>query len=101
MARKKLIKEKCEVCGMAEPKILQLHHIVERTEPNCTNEPENLVILCPSCHLSHHNGLIKILFVYPSTELPNKRTLIYEKDGKKNLDIDQPYCVPKNKSYKI
>ena len=44
---------------------------------------------------------LKIIGVYPSTKLPNKRTLIYELDGVKNLDIDVPYVQFKNKSFKI
>jgi hypothetical protein len=40
--------------------------------------------------------------VYPSTKLPNKRTLVYELDGKRNVEgIDIPYVQFKNKSFKI
>jgi hypothetical protein len=45
---------------------------------------------------------LKIIGVYPSTQLPNGRTLVYELDGKKNIEgIDQPYVEFKNKSFKL
>lgn len=104
MAKVKLIKNKCEIetCGITDPNLLQLHHIIERTETNTTNHPFNLAILCANCHQLNHGGRLKIIGVYPSTKLPNFRTLIYELDGKRNLeDVDCPYVTFENKSYKI
>lgn len=99
----KLIKNKCEIetCDVTDENLLQLHHIIERTEENTTNHPDNLAILCSNCHLLGHSGRLKIIGVYPSTKLPNKRILVYELDGKKNLDIDVPYLEFKNKTYKV
>jgi hypothetical protein len=100
----KLIKNKCEIesCQVMDPKLLQLHHIIERTELNTTNHDFNLAILCANCHIMTHTGRLKIIGVYPSTRLPNKRTLIYELDGKRNIEgIDVPYVEFKNKSFKI
>lgn len=99
----KLIKNKCEIecCDITDPNLLELHHIIERTELNTTNHPMNLAILCSNHHGCLHSGRLKIIGVYPSTKLPNKRTLVYELDGKKNIDIDIPYVEFVNKSFKI
>lgn len=100
----KLIKNKCEIesCNVTDPGLLELHHIIERTELNTTNHDFNLAILCANCHALTHTGRLKIIGVYPSTKLPNKRILIYELDGKRNIEgIDVPYVEFKNKSFKI
>lgn len=97
----KLIKNKCEIDECNETENLHLHHIVERTEVNTTNHPYNLCILCPNHHSYTHSGKLKIIGVYPSTKLPNKRTLVYELNGVKNIDINVPYIEFKNKSFKI
>lgn len=96
----KLIKEYCEVCGNKEICTLQLHHIVPRTDINCTNDNINLAIICSNCHLKTHNNVLKIIGVIPSTKKPNNRILIYEVDGIKNIDIEIPETF-KIKSYKI
>ena len=103
MRKTKLIKNKCEIetCDVDDPKLLELHHIVERSEINTTNHNYNLAILCGNCHAKTHTGWLKIIGVFPSTRLPNKRTLVYELDGKKNIDIDIHYIEFKNKSYKL
>lgn len=99
---KKLIKNKCEIEGCNETDHLHLHHIIERTEANTSNNILNLSILCPNHHNYVHSGRIKIIGVYPSTKLPNNRTLIYELDGKRNIEgIDTSYINFKNKSYKL
>lgn len=104
MTKSKLIKDKCEIetCTVTDPNLLQLHHIIERTEVNTNNNNFNLAILCANCHGLTHSGRLKIIGVYPSTQLPNGRTLVYELDGKKNIDgIDEPYVQFKNKSFKL
>lgn len=97
----KLIKNKCEIEGCSETDNLHLHHIVERTEINTTNNIFNLCILCPTHHAYVHSGRLKIIGIYPSTTPPNGRTVIYELDGKKNIDIDVPFVIFSNRSYKI
>jgi hypothetical protein len=99
--KRKLILNKCEIEGCNETQCLHLHHIIERTEENTTNNIFNLCILCPTHHAYVHSGRLKIYGILPSTQLPNKRTVIYELDGKKNLDIDGPFIDFKLKSYKI
>jgi hypothetical protein len=104
MRKSKLIKNKCEIesCSVTDPNLLQLHHIIERTEENTTNNNFNLAILCANCHGLTHSGRLKIIGVYPSTQLPNGRTLVYELDGKRNIEgIDKPYVEFKNKAFKI
>ncbi len=100
----KLVKNKCEIetCSVSDPKLLELHHIIERTELNTTNHDFNLAILCANCHAMTHTGRLKIIGVYPATLPPNGRILVYELDGKRNIEgIDKPYVEFKNKSFKI
>ena len=102
--KKKLIKNKCEVesCDVTAEEALHFHHIIERTMINTTNHPFNIAILCATHHEFVHAGKLKIIGVYPSTKLPNKRTLIYELDGKKNMEnINEPYVKFENKSFKL
>jgi hypothetical protein len=98
---KSLILDKCEIEGCEVTECLHKHHIIERTEINTNNHPLNLCILCPNHHSFVHAGLLKIIGVFPSTKPPNGRTVVYELNGKRNIDIDVPYIVFKNKSYKI
>jgi len=100
----KLIKNKCEVetCNVTDKNLLHLHHIIERTEINTTNNTYNLAILCANCHALTHSGRLRIIGVYPSTKLPNKRVLVYELDGIKNIpEIDSSYIKFENKSFRI
>ena len=96
-----LILNECEIESCNEIINLHAHHIIERTEENTNNNIFNIAVLCPSCHSKVHSGHIKIMGIFPSTKLPNKRTLVYEIDGKKNLNIDAPYVEFKNKSFKL
>lgn len=99
---KSLILNKCEIEGCNETENLHAHHIIERTEENTNNNVFNLAILCPNCHFKVHSNSIKIIGVYPSTKLPNKRTLIYQINGKKNIEgINMPYITFKNKTFNI
>lgn len=93
MRKRKLIKNQCEIfgCEVVDPKLLQLHHIKERTELDSTNDPFNLAILCSLHHNMVHIGRIEIIDTFPSTKLPNNRTLVYRLDGKLNVDITQEY----------
>lgn len=38
---------------------LEIHHL-EQVADGGTNEPTNLLALCPNCHTLHHNGIIPI-----------------------------------------
>jgi hypothetical protein len=100
---KKIIKNQCEIegCDVNVPEALHLHHIIERTEINTTNHIFNLAVICANHHAMVHSGRLKIIGIFPSTKLPNNRTLVYELDGKRNLDIEIPYINFKNKSFKI
>lgn len=100
----KLVKNRCEIdgCGMTDPAALHLHHIIERTELNTTNHDYNLAIICANHHEMTHSGRLRIIGVYPATIPPNNRILIYELDGKRNIDgIDEPMIRFKNKSFAI
>lgn len=104
MKTSKLIKNKCEIesCNVDIPEALHFHHIIERTQVNTTNNPWNLAILCAVHHEYVHANKLKIIGIYPSSKQPNNRVLVYELDGKKNIEgIDKPYVEFKNKSFKI
>lgn len=45
----------CEKCGEKNYSILQIHHIVQRKDGG-SDELDNLELLCPNCHYSHHFG---------------------------------------------
>ena len=45
----------CEICGMENYSILQIHHKKERCRGG-TDALTNLQLLCPNCHASHHLG---------------------------------------------
>jgi len=48
---------RCRNCG--KPHDLHVHHIVERAHGG-SNDPENLITLCRTCHSSVHAGVLKI-----------------------------------------
>lgn len=50
---------KCASPTCRYPITLDIHHL-EQISDNGSNEPENLVALCPNCHREHHNGVIPI-----------------------------------------
>lgn len=89
--KKGLILNKCEIETCTVTECLHLHHIIGRKEIGTNNHKTNLSILCPTHHSMVHAGKIKIIGIYPSTKLPNKRSLVYEIDGKKNIDINESY----------
>lgn len=45
----------CDNCGNSNYAILQVHHIKARAD-NGTNDLDNLVLLCPNCHMTQHHG---------------------------------------------
>ncbi len=56
-------KYKCQVCkGRRKSKRLEVHHIVFRSRGG-SDEAENLITLCSTCHKDLHNGNIKPNFV--------------------------------------
>lgn len=103
MKARKLILNKCEIesCNVNNPLLLERHHIIPRTDINTNNDNLNLAILCCNHHKLLDGGRLKIIGIFPSTKEPNFRTLVYELDGKKNIDINKPYIEFKNKSFKI
>jgi hypothetical protein len=100
--QKKLIPICCEICGNDNKPTLHKHHIVERTNINSNNDNFNLAVICANCHNMVHAGEIKIIGLYPSTKLPYKRTLIFERSGISNVPgITEPYYIPEPKQMRI
>jgi hypothetical protein len=98
----RLKKIQCEICGDTDTKILHRHHIVERTEPNTSNDDMNLAIICPNCHSKIHSGSIEIVGIFPSTQQPYGRTLVFKKDGVSNVPgLNEPYYKPQARSMRI
>lgn len=57
---KNLSDNECQLCHYkTEPRILEIHHILERCNGG-TNDPGNLIVLCPNCHSLVHHGFLKI-----------------------------------------
>jgi hypothetical protein len=101
---KKLIPSVCEICGNDNIVVLHKHHIVERTDPNMSNNEWNLAIICANCHNKIHFNppQIKIIGIFPSTKLPYGRTLIYEENGQSNApDLKDPPFKSKAESMRI
>jgi 5-methylcytosine-specific restriction endonuclease McrA len=93
--RKKLVPIICEICGENNKAVLHKHHIIERIDRNTTNHELNLAIVCSNCHNKIHAKQIELIGLYPSTQLPYGRTLVYKKDGISNVpDINEPYYKP-------
>jgi hypothetical protein len=99
---KKLVPSICEICGENNTAVLHKHHIVERTDPNTSNDDMNLAVVCANCHNKIHAKIIKVIGLYPSTKLPYARTLVFEINGVSNVPgITDPYYTPKAKSMKV
>ena len=45
----------CERCCNNNYAILQIHHVTERHKGG-TDDLDNLELLCPNCHMTHHHG---------------------------------------------
>lgn len=70
-ARKKLVAERgscCQLCEYKIEKVLQVHHIVEKSKGGLDIK-SNLIVVCPNCHSEIHAGLIDLL------QIENKRGL--------------------------
>lgn len=94
----------CEICGNKDIPTLQRHHIVERTDPECTNHHMNLAVVCANCHTLIHAGRLKIVGVFPGTRPPAGRIVVFIKDGICNvpeLKDAEPYFKPKPKAIKL
>ncbi|HEX2687431.1 MAG TPA: HNH endonuclease signature motif containing protein [Kofleriaceae bacterium] len=50
---------RCRVDGCRSSRGLELHHVVHRADGG-GHEAGNLVLLCSSCHLAHHRGVLAI-----------------------------------------
>jgi len=74
----KLKKDRCEVCGFNNPSALNIHHIIPKCDPRCTNNNYNLSIVCHTCHDLIHAGEITIIGVYDST---SGRKLMFFRQG--------------------
>ena len=48
---------KCECCGYDTLNICEVHHI---DKDRTNNELDNLIVLCPNCHMSIHKGCMFI-----------------------------------------
>lgn len=58
--------EQCVACGRGGENILQLHHLVYRSQGG-THTEENLATLCRDCHDDVHAGLLDVAYLewYP------------------------------------
>jgi hypothetical protein len=74
----KLHKDRCEICAFDIPAALNVHHIIPRCDPRCTNDNNNLAIVCHTCHDLIHAGEITIIGVYSST---GGRKLLWFREG--------------------
>jgi hypothetical protein len=95
-------KIKCEICAESSKSVLHYHHIIPQTDPGCTDDWINVCIVCSNCHNKIHADEIKVIGIFPSTQLPYKRTLVYEKNGICNVPgIDKEYIKPQQKKMRL
>jgi len=92
----KLLKDKCEVCGFDNPHAINIHHIIPRCDPRCSNDNNNLAILCHICHDLVHAGDIIIIGVYSSTAFMG-RTLMWHRKGEVPPLDEKYWLVTDNK----
>lgn len=52
----------CVLCGTGGENRLQLHHVVYRSQGGA-HRPENLVVVCMTCHESIHRGDTDVLLL--------------------------------------
>ena len=76
----KLIKETCEICKLTDKSVLHIHHIIPRCDPRCTNDNNNLAIVCSNCHNKIHSGDIIIIGVYSSTDVNGRKLMWFFKN---------------------
>ncbi len=50
---------RCRVPGCRSTRALEIHHIIHR-EHGGTHDPDNLALVCSSCHRAHHEGRLHI-----------------------------------------
>jgi hypothetical protein len=93
----------CEICSENNRAVLHRHHIIPRTDPLCTDEWDNVCVICSNCHNKTHAGQINIIGVFSSTKLPYKRTLVFEENGKCNVpDLASiPFKPTRSESMKV
>lgn len=93
----KLEKKKCEVCGLAQPKALEEHHAIPRSDPRSHNNNSNLVILCGSCHNLIHSGEVIIVGIYKST---GGRVVMHHRRGEESPLEEEYWLIKKNDKVK-
>lgn len=76
----------CEICNESQKSTLQYHHIIPRTDERCQDDWTNVCIICSNCHNKVHEGVINIKGILPSTILPYRRVVVYEENGKCNVE---------------
>lgn len=98
----RLTKNRCEICAYDKPEAINIHHIIPRCDPRCTNDNHNLAIVCHTCHDLIHAGEITIIGVYSST---GGRKLMWFKRGEEPpiekefwLIKDNPLVLRKGRS---
>lgn len=61
--RKQILVEQdytCQVCSLREPDIMEVNHILERSQyPELSRDRNNLEVLCPNCHRRKTNLFLR------------------------------------------
>lgn len=86
----------CEICKESNKSVLHFHHVIPRTDSNCTDDWKNVSVVCSNCHNKIHAKQIEIIDIFPSTQQPYNRTIVYVKDGVCNVPgIEERYIARK------
>lgn len=49
--------KECQICGQNEYPINVIHHVKQRNEFG-SDDPNNLITVCPNCHAMIHKGIL-------------------------------------------
>ena len=58
---KRFKKDKCELCDIDIPEVLDSHHIIQRSMGG-SDDPENRITVCANCHRMIHAGILELHF---------------------------------------
>lgn len=85
--QEKLSKSACEICGYSKSdRAINYHHIIPQADPRCTNNNNNLAVVCHCCHDLIHAGEITIIGVYKSTG--GRKLMFFHKGENPPLEKD-------------
>ena len=90
---------KCQVCkGKSGDSVLHVHHIVFRSQGG-TDNPNNLITLCETCHKGIHDGSLKVK-LKPRKQVDLKDVSFVNSINRKIVEmLKEEFGIPVNATY--